>query len=272
MPRRAQGFQLVRIVNTLTEVTGVLSTAIKKAGGEPIDDNALFSDLQDLVRRYGSDVTRPIASADTDEQAFEYNLAADLLTAAILEQHNGNNKTAVNVFANACQSNGIEQIVEAFQRYNEKAVADAGVDPSIQSDQSSEPATPSDGDSVDVETEPETKEKKPPVKDSEKDSQDDQSQETDDEEEDSEEGEVSEEEEEEDEDSEEGDDDEEEGDEEEDEEEDEDGDDVTSKLHRLTKRSKMATASGSEMIALANKISQRGDDPSLRMVRENIIK
>ena len=129
---RKQGFRLVEVVNLLTEVTGMLSTAIRKAGGEPIDQNQFFTDLQELVKRYGNNQQTPPAMASATETTTDYNLAADLLTGAILSHQVGKEQEAWNNFQTACQATGIEQILAAFESYNNNAMAnDEGVDPTV---------------------------------------------------------------------------------------------------------------------------------------------
>ena len=145
---RKQGFRLVEVVNLLTEVTGMLSTAIRKAGGEPIDQNQFFTDLQELVKRYGNNQQTPPAMAAATETTIDYNLAADLLTGAILSQQVGKEREAWNNFQTACQATGIEQILAAFESYNNNAMADdEGVDPTVTDNRLTDAdADPSDED------------------------------------------------------------------------------------------------------------------------------
>ena len=131
---RKQGFRLVEVVNLLTEVTGMLSTAIRKAGGEPIDQNQFFTDLQDLVKRYGNaqipTALSTTAQVDSNIDA-DYNLAADILAGAVLSQQIGKDQEAWESFQTACKSSGIEQLLAAFEAYNSSALAEEGVDPTV---------------------------------------------------------------------------------------------------------------------------------------------
>lgn len=137
MPRQ-KGFRLVEVVNLLTEVTTMLATAIRKAGGPPIDQNQFFSDLQDLVKRYGTSAPEPVlANAEEPPQDDElgekpdYNLAADLLSGAVLSQQVGNTQEAWSGFKAACAAVGIDQVLEAFEAYNNQAMSDLGSDPTV---------------------------------------------------------------------------------------------------------------------------------------------
>ena len=134
---KSKGFQMVKIVNTLTEISSMLTTALKKAGGEYVDENAIFADLQELVKRHGNDdFPSPVTAS---QQTYTYNLAADLLTSAVLSAQNGKKQTAISSFIQASSSPGIDLVLRAFEEYNSKAIeADQGVDPSVEDDQSNE--------------------------------------------------------------------------------------------------------------------------------------
>ena len=155
---RQKGFRLVEVVGMLTEITGMLSTAIRKAGGETVDQNQLFTDLQDLVKRYGSQTETPpaMASAQDEEQPeVDYNLAVDLLAGAVLNQQTGNTQKAWTEFQAACSAVGIEQVLEAFATYNDAAM-DVGVDPTVtdnqETDSEHEAPPPSEDDDAGEDT------------------------------------------------------------------------------------------------------------------------
>lgn len=232
MPRQ-KGFRLVEVVTLLTEVTTMLATAIRKAGGPPIDQNQFFSDLQDLVKRYGTSAPEPVlatAEEPPQEEEFgkpDYNLAADLMAGAVLNQQVGNTQEAWSGFKAACAAVGIDQVLEAFEAYNNQAMSDLGSDPTVTDNVHTENG---DLDNGEMDTPPSDL---PPTSDLGLDEEDD----------------------------------------EDDDGEDRLAvqDDQTTDVQKFMNMRKSRAKPHAETVALANKISQSGSKRSLKMVRANFV-